>query len=91
MVAVRNESSPKINVQEFSPRRVRSNIEATEPALVVLSQSFCHNWRAMVDNQSVPLLRADHAFQAVEVPAGRHELTLIYVDRLFQIGAGISD
>jgi uncharacterized membrane protein YfhO len=43
-----------------------------------------------VDGQTVPLLRANHAFQAVAVPAGRHELVLRYRDRAFQLGAVLS-
>ena len=41
-------------------------------------------------DQPIPLLRANHAFQAIEVPAGRHEVRLVYEDRLFYYGARIS-
>ena len=45
-----------------------------------------HNWKARVDGKAVPLWRANYAFQAVEVPAGRHEVTLVYGDKMFWIG-----
>ena len=38
----------------------------------------------------VPLWRANGGFQAVEVPAGQHEVLLEYKDRAFQIGCAIS-
>ena len=37
-----------------------------------------------------PLLRANHAFQAIQVPAGRHKIHLAYEDRAFEIGAAVS-
>jgi len=33
---------------------------------------------------------ANYAFQAVEVPAGRHQVSVIYEDRSFRLGAVIS-
>ena len=38
----------------------------------------------------MPLLQANHAFQAVEVPAGRHEVRLVYEDQQFYFGAALS-
>lgn len=89
-VVVTNSSSPGVSTKEFKAGRVRVEVQANEPALVVISQSFSRNWRATVDGQAVPLLRANHAFQAVAVPAGKHELVLQYQDHAFQLGAGIS-
>jgi hypothetical protein len=45
--------------------------EAAEPSLVVVAQTYYHDWRADVDGQPTHLLRANHAFQAVQVPAAR--------------------
>jgi uncharacterized membrane protein YfhO len=59
-------------------------------SLVVLSQTFYHLWHAEVDGQPVPLLRANVAFQALQVPAGTHHVKLIYRDPNFEIGAIIS-
>jgi len=36
------------------------------------------------------LYRANHAFQALEVPAGRHVVKLVYEDRMFEAGMAIS-
>jgi hypothetical protein len=90
LITVSNSSSAKISVREFSAHRVKLETEASEPALVVIAQSFYHNWHAYVDGRPTPLLRANHAFQALEVPAGRHEVTLSYEDRMFHSGALVS-
>jgi hypothetical protein len=90
LVTVSNASSTKVSIQQFSPHKVRLEVDAPEAALVVIAQAFYHNWRARVDDQPVPLLRANHAFQAVQVPAGRHYVTLVYEDHLFYDGALMS-
>jgi uncharacterized membrane protein YfhO len=56
----------------------------------VLSQTFYLAWRATVDEQPVPIIRANYAFQAVEVPAGHHVVKLVYRDARFRLGAVIS-
>jgi len=43
-----------------------------------------------VDGRPTPLLRANHAFQALEVPAGQHEIVLQYEDPIFRLGVLIS-
>jgi len=90
LVTVSNASPARISVREFSAHKVRLEIEASKPALVVIAQSFYHNWRAWVAGRPARLLRANHAFQALEIPAGRHQVALIYQDRVFHCGSLIS-
>ena len=59
-------------------------------AILVVAQAYYHCWQASVDGRAVPLWRANYAFQAVEVPPGRHDVRIAYVDRGFQAGAVIS-
>ena len=85
-----NASPVKLAVREFSAHRVRIEVEATAPALVVIAQAFYHPWRAAIDTQAGPVWRANHAFQAIEVPVGKHEVSLSYEDRVFSCGLVIS-
>ncbi|MFZ1074113.1 MAG: YfhO family protein [Verrucomicrobiia bacterium] len=89
-VTVTNASDAQIISQQFAAQRIHLGVEAPAPALVVLAQAFYHNWHAFVDGKPVPILRANHAFQALEIPAGRHKILLRYEDRAFRIGAGVS-
>jgi uncharacterized membrane protein YfhO len=90
IVTVTNQTLCAVTNASFKPNQVEADIAAAAPSLVVLSQSYYHLWRAFVDEKSVPLLRANLAFQAVEVPAGTHHLKLIYRDPNLEIGAMIS-
>ena len=89
-VTVSNQTDAKILNSKFGNQTVDAEIEAAAPSLVVVAQTYYHNWRAEVDGQPVPLLCANVAFQAVQIPAGTHKLHLFYRDRAFEIGAAIS-
>jgi hypothetical protein len=90
VVSVTNVSNARVLKLQFSTREVTLEVEAPAPALVVISQTYYHDWRAYVNGEPVPLLRANYAFQAVQVPPGKHGVRLIYQDRAFQIGAVLS-
>jgi hypothetical protein len=80
----------KILSQKIEPQRLSVAVSAPAPALVVIAQSYYHPWHAYVDGQRVPLWRANYAFQALQVPAGEHQVQVIYQDRFFECGAIIS-
>ncbi len=64
--------------------------EAAAPTVLVLAQNFYPGWRATVNGQPAPVLRANHAFQAIAIPAGKSTIRLDYVDWPFRFGVGIS-
>ena len=90
LVTVTNQTAARVLSSQFKALRVDIEVEAAEPSLVVVAQTYYHDWRASVDGRPAPLLRANHAFQAVQVPAGRHYIRLAYEDRAFQFGAAVS-
>jgi uncharacterized membrane protein YfhO len=89
-VTVSNQTSANILNSKFGNQTVDVEVEAQEPSLVVVAQTYYHDWRAQIDGQSTPLLRANVAFQAVQVPTGKHQIHFHYQDRAFEIGAAIS-
>ena len=89
-ISATNGAAATIVTQSVSPQRIRIDAIADKPSLVVVAQSFYHWWKPTVDGRPVTLWRANHAFQAVEVPAGRHQVEFVYRDRAFETGAIIS-
>jgi hypothetical protein len=69
---------------------VRVATSASEPALLVLADTYFPGWEAQVDGVEEPIERADFAFRAVRVPAGEHTVTFSYRPRVFRVGAGLS-
>ncbi len=90
LVTVSNQTAAKNISTKFGVQSVDTEVEAAAPALVTIAQTYYHRWRAKVDGQPVKLLRANVAFQAVEVPAGKHQVHIYYDDRAFKLGALIS-
>jgi hypothetical protein len=89
-VTISNETSCTLSQIHFAQNQVEAEVQAAAPSLVVLSQTYYHLWQAELDGRRVPLLRANVAFQAVQVPAGTHRLKLIYRDHYFETGAALS-
>jgi len=58
--------------------------------LLVFSEVDYPGWRAFVDGDAVPLLRANYVLRALCTPAGEHEVTLVYDPPLVKIGAVVS-
>jgi hypothetical protein len=90
LVTVTNQTAARVLSSQFKAQRADIEVEAAEPSLVFVAQTWYHNWRAYVDGQPAPLLRANYAFQAIQVPAGRHYIRLAYEDLAFQFGAAVS-
>ncbi len=71
-------------------RTIEATVTAPRDGLAVILDPFYPGWTATLDGKPVPILRADYAFQAVPVPAGRHELRLVYHARWVALGAAVS-
>ena len=92
-VSVSNQTSAKVLSSRFGNQTVDVEVEALETSLVVVAQTYYHNWQVRLDGPDrwqPMLLRANHGFQAVEIPAGKHRLHFYYEDLAFEIGAAIS-
>jgi len=89
-VRATEEPSAKILSVQFSSQRVEIQTESGAAAMVTIAQTFYHPWHAYVDGQRTQLWRANYAFQAVEVPAGKHQVRLVYEDAMFFWGVAVS-
>jgi uncharacterized membrane protein YfhO len=85
-ITVRNQVPARIENAVYSPHRIAFTVDTPAPCLVVVAQSYYPNWRARIGSQVIPLWRANYAFQAFQVPAGRQDVTLTYVDGKFRTG-----
>jgi len=65
-------------VVERKPDLLRAVVEAKQEGYLVITRTFDPSWRATVDGQPVAVQRANLAFQAVRVPAGRHVVETAY-------------
>jgi hypothetical protein len=55
---------------------VRATVNA--PSHLLVTDGYDAGWRARIDGETVPVLRANLAFRAVALPAGSHEVEMTY-------------
>jgi hypothetical protein len=67
-----------------------ATVVAPRDGVAVVLDPFYPGWTATLDGTPVPVVRADFAFQAVAVPAGRHVLRLEYRNRWVGIGLWVT-
>ncbi len=70
--------------------RIALTVTLDRDGYVVVSDTYYPGWRVYVDGEPRPLLRADHLFRAVAVPAGTHEITFEYAPLSVTVGLAIS-
>jgi len=72
----------------MKPDRVVIDADLSSAGYVVLTDAWDPGWRARLDGGRVPTLRANVAFRAVAVPAGRHSVEFSY--RPMSAGVGVA-
>jgi hypothetical protein len=63
---------------ERTPNRLRLEVTSDRNALLVVADNWFPAWRATVDGEEAPVLRAYHSLRAVPVPAGEHAVEMVY-------------
>jgi hypothetical protein len=77
-------------IQAEEPERLVVSSESGTPGWLVVTDTWFPGWRATVDGVAQPLWRADHAFRAVRVPAGRHTVEFAYRPASFRAGLALT-
>ncbi len=74
----------RVRWREWGVNNQKLEVEASGPALLVVSDNYYPAWHATVDGESVPVVRANYLMRAVPVPAGNHEVEFVYRSALFR-------
>lgn len=69
---------------------VQGNIMLAKDKLLFLSIPYSEGWQARIDGGETKIFQADTAFMALEVPAGKHKVELIYETPYLKAGALVS-
>lgn len=77
-------------ITDYSPQKVTISTQADQSQLLLLNDTYYPGWRASIDGQPTPILRANHAFRAVSVPAGSHQVIFKYDPLSVRLGMTLS-
>jgi hypothetical protein len=70
----------------YGAQRVVIDATATDPSLVVLTDSFYPGWKATVDGKPVPIERVDYVLRGVSLGPGHHTIVMRYQPASWRIG-----
>jgi hypothetical protein len=80
----------EVKVQRRDQTRVEVSLRTGADGLLVLADPWYPQWRVEVDGRPAELLRVDHAFRGVRVPAGGHRVVFTYQDQALRTGLALS-
>ncbi len=84
------EGRGSIVAKQVSSHCIETIVEVDHPMLLTVAQVSYPGWRAAVDDRPVPIWTANSAFQAIEIPAGRHPVKIYFQSAAFEIGATVA-
>jgi len=80
----------RAEIRGDEPQRVVIEVTTDAPAYLVLTDTWFPGWRVWIDGVERRVWRADHAFRAVWLPSGRHEVEFRYVPASVRVGLAVS-
>ena len=80
----------QILASRVGAHRIEATVKTDQPMMLTLAQANYPGWRATVDDRPVPLWTANYAFQALQIPAGEHQVRVAFRSGSFLIGASLS-
>ena len=89
-ITATQQTAARVLETQFANQCISIQTEAPAVSMVVISQTHYPAWKAYVDGRPARIWRANYAFQALEVPAGRHRIQLVYADKGLMVGGGLS-
>lgn len=83
------ELSGAAQIREYTPDRVVVQTQSSRAAMLVLADNYYPGWRASIDGATVPVVRTNHTFRGVAVPAGTHQVVFEFVPTSLRTGFAI--
>jgi hypothetical protein len=77
----------RVEVSDYAPQRIGVHTSTTSAGLLVFSEVYYPaGWKAAVDDRPVEILKADGLLRAVCLPAGEHQVEMIFRPWTFRLG-----
>jgi len=73
-----------------TPQQLEISVTAAADGYLVLLDTFYPGWEARIGGQPAPIYRANYVSRAVFVPAGQHQIELVYRPLSFRVGRGLA-
>ncbi|KFF18594.1 YfhO family protein [Chryseobacterium sp. JM1] len=88
---VQADSTAFINLTKYQPNELEFKSQSKTPQLAVFSEIYYpHGWKMFVDEKEVPYIKADYLLRAVHVPAGTHNIRMVFEPEVIEKGKWLS-
>ncbi len=88
---VQPDSAAFINLTKYQPNELEFKSQSKTPQLAVFSEIYYpHGWKFFIDEKEVPYIKADYLLRAVHVPAGNHDIRMVFEPEVIEKGKWIS-
>ncbi|WP_223605922.1 YfhO family protein [Chryseobacterium sp. OSA05B] len=88
---VQTDSTAFINLTKYQPNELEFKSQSKTPQLAVFSEIYYpHGWKMFVDEKEVPYIKADYLLRAVHVPAGTHNIRMVFEPEVIEKGKWLS-
>lgn len=77
-------------IVKYSFNSITMTVDAPGDSALVVLDSYNPDWQVRVDGRPTELFRANYFFRGVCVPAGRHEVSMVYRPRGFSAGLWVA-
>ncbi|MBO9123167.1 MULTISPECIES: YfhO family protein [unclassified Rhizobium] len=85
-----NTNDSKVSIAYENSDHLTLDVVSQEKSLVVVNDTWAPGWRAEVNGSQVPIFRANYAYRAIIVPAGRSVIKMKYEPLPLIIGIAIT-
>ncbi|MFD2598376.1 YfhO family protein [Sphingobacterium corticis] len=86
-----NSSNSDINLVSYHPDTMRYEYTAPRDAFAVFSEVYYDKgWKAYVDGEEVPIIRADYLLRALQLPGGNHTVEFVFAPQSMKISTTLS-
>jgi len=79
-----------VKITKYYPNRIELKSDSDNNTYLLLSELYYPGWKAYVDGNDVPILRADYILRAIPLSSGQHDIVFVYRPFSFVCGAVIS-
>ena len=80
----------RVEIKKYSPNEIVLSTDNKRGATLFSSEVFYPGWDGFVDGKKVDVIKANHAFRALFVPAGKHTILYVYRPTIFYFSATLS-
>jgi hypothetical protein len=85
-----NRQAKPVSFEKLNNHKYLYKTDSNQESYLYVSDTYDFGWSASVDGNPVPIVKANHAFRAVYLPPGKHEIIMIFIPKGYILGRNLT-